>query len=136
MTTFRVSLLLSLALAGLALAGPLEAQVPPRQHNLLQTLDLTANQRQQIRRVMEEYHGQIVQHARALHQAEHELQALMAGDAPANVVRVKYRQVQRLRQQLIDLKFASSLKVRQILNLQQRHLLEEELQARHHYPNS
>ncbi len=90
------------------------------QSGLLQALNLTPQQLQQIKVIRNQSKDQITQKRQAVRQAQQELEALMAGTASKDQVRDKYNQLKMLKQELADAQFETTLATREVLNPQQR----------------
>lgn len=102
------------------LAQTLQTQTQSNRSGLIQELNLTSDQVQRMQAVRQQYKDQIAQTSQRLRQAQQELQTLMASTATANQVRDKHRQVVALQQQLGELRFESTLALRELLTPQQR----------------
>ncbi len=90
------------------------------QSGLLQALNLTPQQLQQIKVIRNQSKDQITQKKQAVRQAQQELEALMAGTASKDQVRDKYNELKMLKQELADAQFETTLATREVLNPQQR----------------
>lgn len=90
------------------------------QPGLLQALNLTPQQLQQIKVIRNQSKDQITQKRQAVRQAQQELEALMAGTASKDQVRDKYNELKMLKQELADAQFETTLATREVLNPQQR----------------
>lgn len=100
------------------------------QEGWLQQLNLSQTQIQRIQSIRNQYKDRISQKRQSLKQAQQELQALMQSNAAKNQVMDKFRQVQGLRQQLEELNFNSMLDIREVLTVEQRRQLSEQMQRR------
>ena len=107
-----------------------EQRRPNRKAQLIQELNLTPEQTQQIQAIQNQYQDQISQRRQAVRQARQELLALLAGTASESQVRQKYRQVETLKQQVSDLRFDSTLAMREVLTPEQRRQFAERMQNR------
>jgi Spy/CpxP family protein refolding chaperone len=144
MSLRRVSVLAVLMLSlgsAIAFANPnsplpqVIAQTPEQQRRpirdksqLIQELNLTPEQSQQIQTIQNQYREQISQRRQALRQARQELLDLMAGTAAESQIREKYRQVATLQQQVSDNRFDSMLAMREVLTPEQRRQFAERMQ--------
>lgn len=90
------------------------------ENKVLQQLNLTPEQTQKIQAIQEQYRTELEQPRQAFVQASQEFQALMEGDASAEQVREKRRQVQELQQLFSNLSFEHQLAIRDVLTLEQR----------------
>jgi Spy/CpxP family protein refolding chaperone len=97
---------------------------------LIQELNLTPEQTQQIQAIQNQYQDQISQRRQAVRQARQELLDLMAGTASEAQVREKYRQVETLKQQASQTRFDSMLAMREVLTPEQRRQFAERMQNR------
>ncbi|MBD1805996.1 Spy/CpxP family protein refolding chaperone [Microcoleus sp. FACHB-SPT15] len=97
-------------------------QARPNQEgqSLVEELNLTPQQDQQLKAIQQEYKDQMAQQRQELQQAQQELSGLMAGTASQGQIRDKYREVNVLRQQKGELHLESMLAIREILTPQQR----------------
>ncbi|MBW4520048.1 MAG: Spy/CpxP family protein refolding chaperone [Scytolyngbya sp. HA4215-MV1] len=102
----------------------------PNKGEWLKDLDLTPEQTQKMQAIHDRNKDQIAQRAQAMKQAQRELRNLMAGSASQEEVRVKYRQVESLRQEVDRLRFDTMLAVREILTLEQRQKMAERMDRR------
>ena len=121
-----------------AIAQNTEAQRRPNRgkEQLIQELNLTPQQTQQIQTIQNQSQDQISQRKQAVRQARQELFELMAGTASESQVRQKYRQVETLKQQVSEIRFDSILAMREVLTPQQRRQFAEKMQNRRgHYKN-
>ena len=90
------------------------------QPKLLDQLNLTNDQKQQLKAIHSQYKDKISQRQQTVRQANKELRDLMAGNASADQIRTKYKQVQGLRQELEDSRFESMLATREVMTPEQR----------------
>ncbi|MBD1838093.1 Spy/CpxP family protein refolding chaperone [Coleofasciculus sp. FACHB-501] len=87
---------------------------------LLQQLNLTQQQMQQMQAIRQKYRTQIAPRQQALRQARQELATLMNSTASASQIRSKNQQVEELQQQLQKLRFESMLEMREVMTPEQR----------------
>ena len=135
MSLHRISLLAVLILSvgsavALADPNPQSAQIAqnspgarPQRRNkdgLLQQLNLTQQQMQQMQAIRQKYRSQIAPRHQALRQARQELVTLMNSTASASLIRSKNQQVEELQQQLQKLRFESMLEMREVMTPEQR----------------
>ncbi|MEM1369666.1 MAG: Spy/CpxP family protein refolding chaperone [Cyanobacteria bacterium P01_H01_bin.15] len=97
---------------------------------ILETLDLNSQQRQQIEAIHGKYRNQFRSNRDALRRAQEDLNRLSASDASSSEVQAQQEKVKTLRSQLQDLLFESRLEIREILTQEQRMQLNEALQLR------
>ena len=103
---------------------PLVAQ-RNRSISLLQQLNLTPEQHQQIKQIHRQYKQQIQQKKNAISKLQHQLSDMMVGNEPVEVLRAKNQQLSLLRQEISTLRFESMLATREILTPQQRQKFRE-----------
>lgn len=115
-----------------AIAQNTEEQRRPNRdkEQLIQNLNLTPEQTQQIQTIQNQYQNQISQRKQVVRQARQELLELMAGTASESQVRQKYRQVETLKQQVSEVRFDSILAMREVLTPEQRRQFAEQMQNR------
>jgi len=90
------------------------------QNGLVQALNLTPAQLQKMQAIRKQYKEQISQSRLQLRRSQQHLSNEIAGTAPADQVRATHRRVEALQQQLGDLRFESTLAVRELLTPEQR----------------
>ena len=127
--------------AAIAVPNPIEPQTvaqnqrPNRpggkEGGMFDKLNLSADQKQKMQAVRDQYKDQISQRMQAVRQARQELETMMAGTANASQMRDKHRQIMGLRQQLEDVQFESTLAMRELLTSEQRSQLAQLMQQRH-----
>jgi Spy/CpxP family protein refolding chaperone len=118
--------------SGEILAGSGEQAQPVKRKGrrrgaMLQQLNLTPEQLQQLSAVRNHYQPLIRERAQAVRTAQRQLRQLLASAAPEPEVTAQYQQVQQLRQNLHQERFKSVLAMRQILTLEQRQAFERRL---------
>lgn len=96
----------------------------------MQELNLTQEQKQQLKAIQQQYRGQMKQQRQELLQAQQELVDLMAGTASQSEIRDQYRQVGALRQQIGELQLESMLEMREVLAPVQRRRFAQLMQQR------
>ena len=97
---------------------------------VLQQLNLSNEQLQQIKTIRERNSSEIRSGRQRLRQLQQEIQNLMSGTAPSEQVRAKFNELQSLRQQVSKLQFEQMLAMREILTPQQRTQLAEIVKQR------
>ncbi|OKH21192.1 hypothetical protein NIES593_16370 [Hydrococcus rivularis NIES-593] len=108
-------------------------QVPVKDENkgrLLEQLNLTNDQKQQIASIRQKYRGQIEPLQDNAQAAQEELFNMMVGTESEKAIRTKRQEVVQLRQKLGDLRFESMMEMREVLTPEQRTQLLQMLQAR------
>lgn len=101
-----------------------------RSDRLMQQLNLTPEQQQQLQAIRERDQGQMRQQRQALHQEKQQLMQLMAGNATEAEIRTQHNQVKALQQQLGDARFESMLAMRNVLTPEQRSRFAQLMQQR------
>lgn len=114
---------------------PSFAQIPTQEPledkgKLLEQLNLSEPQKQQISSIRQKYRGQIEQLQEETMEAQKELFDMMAGTQPISDIRTKRDEAANLREELGNLRFESMLEMREILTPQQRSLVAQKLQQR------
>ncbi len=97
---------------------------------VLQQLNLSNEQLQQIKAIRERNSSEIKSGRQRLRQLQQEMQSLMAGTASGDQVRAKFNEMQSLRQQVSKLQFEQMLAMREVLTPQQRTQLAEAIKQR------
>lgn len=113
-----------------AQAGPGPDNSQQRGERIFEKLNLTADQKQKMQEIRNQFTGRIAQQRQAIRQAQQELMTLMSGKASPEQLREKHRQVSTLRQQMADLQFESMLQMREVLTPEQRSQLTKLMQER------
>jgi len=101
-----------------------------RRGNLMEELDLTAAQRNQLQSIRSEYQPRLMEQKEALSDAYETLRDMMTDDASTSEVRRQHQQVQALRQEMSDLRFESMLEMREVLTPEQREEFAELMEDR------
>lgn len=109
-------------------------QMPRRQgrnkESLLQELNLSQAQMQQIQQIRAKYKNQLTQQRQGVRQARQELSTLMAGTASADQIRAKHRELVNLRRQMEETQFNSMLEMREVMTPEQRSKFAQLMQQR------
>lgn len=115
-----------------AIAQNTEAQPRPEwgKTRLIQELNLTSAQTQQLQTIQNQYQAQIAPRQQAVRQARQELFELMAGTASQSQIQAKHRQVETLQQQAAEVRLNRLLAMREVLTPQQRRQFAERMQNR------
>ena len=98
---------------------------------LLQQLDLTSEQSQQIETIQEQSKTNVQGLKEKLQTQHQEVRSLMAGDADIEQIREEHQETQELRQQLSSNRFETMLQIREVLTLEQRSKMAELMQSHH-----
>ncbi|MBE9168469.1 Spy/CpxP family protein refolding chaperone [Pleurocapsales cyanobacterium LEGE 06147] len=101
---------------------------------LLQELNLSQDQKQQIEQIRRQYQQAMVQGQKNLHSAQQELAKMMVGTDTTEVIRSQHQQVVQLRQELGELRFESMLAIREILTPEQRQKFAQIMQSHRENP--
>ena len=112
-------------LADSSLATNKQNAVPNASANLLQQLNLTAEQQQKIKKVHQQYKQRILKKRRQLATLQQQLSDMMVGAAATEAIRTKNQQLVSLRQEIGTLRFETMLATREILTLPQRQKFRE-----------
>ena len=102
---------------------------PKQPSHLLQQLNLTSEQQQQIRQIHQQYTQQIRKKRNNLAILQQQLSDMMAGTEPVELIRAKNQQLVTLRQEIGALRFESMLATREILTPQQRQKFREIMES-------
>lgn len=97
--------------------------------DLWQQLNLSPQQKRQIKQISLRYQQQINQLRKDLSLAQKQLAKMMIGQETVETIRFKHQYVSLLRQQLATLHFESMLATREVLSLQQRQKFADIIQA-------
>lgn len=97
---------------------------------VLQQLNLSTQQLQQIKVIRERNSSEIKSGRQRIRQLQQEMQSLMAGTSPSDQVRAKFNELQSLRIQASKLQFEQMLAMREVLTPQQRTQLAELVKQR------
>ena len=92
---------------------------------LLQGIDLSEEQSQQIEAIEEESKATADEIKQQVRSQYEEMRDLMASDASAEEIRSQYQQTRGLRQQMSDNRFETMLEIREVLTLEQRSQIAE-----------
>ncbi|OCR02083.1 Spy protein [Oscillatoriales cyanobacterium USR001] len=110
---------------------------PPMQDGgqIFEKLNLTADQKQKMQAIRNQYKDKITQHRDAIVKANQELMSMINGNASDSQLREKHRQVVAQAQQMGELQFDMMLAMRQILTPDQRRQLAQMMQERRNNAN-
>ena len=101
-----------------------------RRGGLIKDLNLTSEQRQQIKQIRQQSKNKIRQKRQAMRQARNKLEELIASEASEGQVRSQYNQLKKLRQELADMQFENTFAIRDVLTLEQRQKFVQRMQQR------
>ena len=102
-----------------------QAVSPDSSRGLFQQLNLTPQQKNQIKQIRRQYQGQIIRLKQNLQLAQQQLAVMMAGTDSVAVIRAKHQEIAQFRQQLGQLHFESMLATREVLTPDQRQTFAE-----------
>jgi len=105
-----------------------------RRQRWIEKLNLSQEQKNQIAEIREKYRDRISPLREKYKSARQELRTMLNGTARDAQIRAKHREVVRLRQQLENLRFDSTLEMRNVMTVEQRQefaKLMEERRQRH-----
>ena len=91
-----------------------------RKGKLMEQLNLSDSQRQQLDGIRQKYQQQISQLRDKMGTERQELREMLVGTASATAIREKHTQMLKLRQTIDNLRFESMLEMREILTPEQR----------------
>ena len=104
---------------------PSQKSVKQNKENILQQLDLSAQQQQQIEQLRHQYQKQIHQRQKDLELLQQQFRQMMAGTDSAELIRAKNQELVKLGQEIRALRFESMLATRELLTPQQRQKFQE-----------
>lgn len=116
-----------------ALAGPIRAQ-NVEFGPLLQELQLSPQQQQQLREIKSEYSVQLLELNSQLKEERAKLIRMLVGTASEAGIREQHDQVRNLSNKLAELSFKGMLEARTVLTPGQRNRAVEHLERRHQAP--
>ncbi len=96
----------------------------------MESLDLSATQKQQLEAIRQKYQDQMKSVSERLRTSQNELRTLMAGNGSDGEIRAKHTQVKNLRQELGEMRFNSMMESRQVLTPEQRQKFSQLMQER------
>ncbi|MEM7594522.1 MAG: Spy/CpxP family protein refolding chaperone [Cyanobacteria bacterium P01_A01_bin.83] len=102
-----------------------------RMEKLLQNLDLTDEQSQQVKAIQEQSATTVEDIREQIQAQRQEMQSLFASDANTDEIRSQFQASQQLRQQLSTNRFETMLQIREILTPEQREKAVELMEQRH-----
>ncbi len=105
-----------------------------RRQRWIEKLNLSQEQKNQIAEIREKYRDRMSPLREKYKSARQELRTMLNGTARDSQIRAKHREVVRLRQQLENLRFDSTLEMRNVMTVEQRQefaKLMEERRQRH-----
>ncbi len=118
----------------IAQATPNQPGMNGRSDQLINSLNPTPEQQQQLQAIRQEYQGKMRQQQQELRQIQQELNGLMAGNASETELRQKHDQFMVLKEQMGKSQFDMMLKMREILTPEQRSQLANLMQEHRQNP--
>lgn len=113
---------------------PSVAQAPERpqrrRSGLFRDLQLSRQQRRDIRAIRQQYGSQTREKAQLLRQTRRELKTMIAGESPDAEVRAQFQSLETLTQETLKLRFENMMAIRKVLTPDQRQQLEQKLAER------
>ncbi len=103
------------------------AQRQRGQNRLMEDLNLSDQQQQQIQGIRDRYQPEINRLRDQMRQAHEQLRTLMTGSASESQISAQHDRVQQLHQQMGDLRFQSFMEIRNVLDPTQRQQLAERM---------
>jgi Spy/CpxP family protein refolding chaperone len=137
MLTRKFASIAALIVASTALvAVPTSAQRGPGGpeqmiERLTRDLNLTAEQRQRVQAIRQQYEPQVQPRREQIRRLRQELMNLLVSNASESQIRAKRQQVEQLQQELNNLGFDQMLAIRQVLTPEQRQQLAQRMTQRH-----
>lgn len=86
----------------------------------LEQLNLSEDQKRQLKDIQQKYKQQMSQYRDSLKSARKELQDMMVGNSSKEAIRAKHNEVAKLRQTIADMSFESMLEMREVMTPEQR----------------
>lgn len=114
----------------LAQGSPNQPGMNRRSDQLMNSLNPTPEQQQQLQAIRQEYQGEMQQQQQQMRQIQQELNDLMSGNASESQIRQKHDQLMNVKQQMGQLQFDMMLKMRAVLTPEQRAQLMDLMQER------
>jgi periplasmic protein CpxP/Spy len=100
--------------------SPSESVNKNSRSDLIQQLNLTKQQKQEIEAIRRRYHQQIVLRRQNIDALQQQLSQMMAGNDSVSAIRAKNRELMTLDREIGDLRFEIMLATREILTIEQR----------------
>ncbi|MDJ0648049.1 MAG: Spy/CpxP family protein refolding chaperone [Xenococcaceae cyanobacterium MO_188.B19] len=91
-----------------------------RWERMMEELDLTSAQREEIKDIREKYSSQDPDFKEEIKASRQKMQSLLASDASKSELRRQHQEMQNLRQKMGDRKFEAMLEMREVLTSEQR----------------
>ncbi|MEM9542529.1 MAG: Spy/CpxP family protein refolding chaperone [Cyanobacteria bacterium P01_E01_bin.42] len=105
-----------------------------QREELVEILDLTEDQQEQIQAIRQNYRSQIQQNRQTVQTIRQEISELFATNASIEELRDKQRELNQVQMEINTLNFESMLEVRELLTLEQREKFSELLEQRGNRP--
>ena len=107
-----------------------QSKQPEAQPSILQQLNLTWLQKQQIQQIHRQYQQRILQTKSQLQSLQEQLTEMMTGTDSIAAIRAKDRELVVLKQKVGELHFESMLETREVLTPEQRQKFKEIIESR------
>lgn len=98
--------------------------------NMMEQLNLSADQKQRMESIRNQYKDQIRQREAAVRAARQEMKTMMDGNASTAQIRTKHEQISALQQQLMSTRMEMMLAMREVLTPEQRARMAELMKQR------
>lgn len=98
--------------------------------NLMEQLNLSADQKQRMESIRNQYKDQIRQRQDAVRKARQEMKTMMDGNASTAQIRTQHEQISALQQQLMSTRMEMMLAMREVLTPEQRARMAELMKQR------
>ncbi|VXD23795.1 conserved exported hypothetical protein [Planktothrix serta PCC 8927] len=118
----------------IAQATPNQPRMNQRSGQLMNALNPTPEQQQQLQAIRQEHQEKMRPQQQQMRQTQEELNGLMAGNASETELRQKHDQLMVLKEQMGELQFDMMLKMRAVLTPEQRSQLANLMQERRQNP--
>lgn len=110
--------------------GSQQAVQNKNNYHLFAQLNLSSEQKQQIKQIHNQYQTKISQQRHKLQILQQELVKMMTSEDSAQLIRAKHQEILQLRQQLDQLQFESLLATREVLTPSQRQQFTQIMESR------
>lgn len=91
-----------------------------RKDRMMEALNLTQEQQQQMQSIKDKYSAQMKERHERMRTEHEALRTMMSGNASTATIRAKHQQISTLRQELEELRFNSMMEMREVLTPAQR----------------
>lgn len=101
-----------------------------RKGKLIQELNLSQQQQQQLEAIRQGQQGEVERLRQDAQRLRQEMDQLLSSNAPTDTLRDKFREIQTLKGRMEELRFEQMLAMREVLTLEQRTKLRELMSQR------